>query len=375
MKIRIFSPKWPFPVREGAHFIIAEQLIDLIRNGNEVEFWCWDIKNGPQECPLPLIKVIRPTSGQSVKGPVRAMLRKIAGIHRSSSGEIAHYPEVVAKEILASEALTPVDLSIFHYSFAFAWISKFRKAAFKSQKLCVVFHNFENVLYAGKANRAKGLLRRVFDHHNARLLLKHEQALLASDLIDEATFLSATDAKEARNFASDQLLIKHELPARLRSGVAPQKDRARNCDVLLIGAFDFWPNLESLTWLIEEVFPKVAVTWTASSSGRVKIIGKGIPKWAEKKLEPFAFVEQFGFVSDLNAIYRNAALCLAPELGGTGFRVKILEALFKGIPVLSHNETAKRLGQYKISASQLILSDSGAEWASLISNSLERKKA
>src|SRR4029077_15695171 len=50
-----------------------------------------------------------------------------------------------------------------------------------------------------------------------------------------------------------------------------------------------------------------------------------------------------GFVDDLTAVYERAAAMVAPILGGTGIRIKLLEAFRHGIPVVTTPDGAAGL--------------------------------
>jgi glycosyltransferase involved in cell wall biosynthesis len=369
MLVRVFSPKWPFPVREGAHLIIAEHLKALIHQGHEVQFWCWDSRVPVDPCPIPNIEVVKIGKPQAAGAGWLQVVKKVRALPRLSSGEVAHYPEEVLDHVLRSKALRTVDKTVFHFSFSYAWLSKASKELLATKEIEVVFHNFESLIYFGKAIRARSRFRSIFDRYNSYLLDKHEKWLLKSGLVTKGIFLSATEAEAAKKTANPALEIIHELPSFLNACRLRQPFENR-CNVIFVGAFCFWPNLESLQWLQKEVFPIIAEEWNDKIPGKILIIGTGITASMKAELRKFNFVSPLGFVEDLEMVFDNAGLCIAPEVGGSGFRVKVLEALQKGLPVLTHNETLLRMGTYKVQQGLILNSDSPAVWASLILKAL-----
>jgi glycosyltransferase involved in cell wall biosynthesis len=54
-------------------------------------------------------------------------------------------------------------------------------------------------------------------------------------------------------------------------------------------------------------------------------------------------VEQLGFVEELEPVYAQAQLCVAPLLSGAGTRLKVLEAMAHARPVVATNVGAEGL--------------------------------
>jgi O-antigen biosynthesis protein len=100
--------------------------------------------------------------------------------------------------------------------------------------------------------------------------------------------------------------------------------------ILFLGSFRHIPNLEALTWFVEQVLPLVLAE---EPRARVKVVGSDPPK-------PSAFrhgeaVDLVGFVEDVREPLARYSLFVCPILSGSGVRVKLLEAFAAGIPVVS----------------------------------------
>ena len=100
--------------------------------------------------------------------------------------------------------------------------------------------------------------------------------------------------------------------------------------ILFLGSFRHTPNLEALTWFVEQVLPLVL---TEEPRARVMVVGSEPPK--RNTFQHAEAVELVGFVEDVREPLARYSLFVCPILSGSGVRVKLLEAFAAGIPVVS----------------------------------------
>ena len=100
--------------------------------------------------------------------------------------------------------------------------------------------------------------------------------------------------------------------------------------ILFLGSFRHTPNLEALTWFLEQVLPLVLAE---ESRARVMVVGSEPPK--RSAFRHGEAVELVGFVEDVREPLARYSLFVCPILSGSGVRVKLLEAFAAGIPVVS----------------------------------------
>jgi len=100
--------------------------------------------------------------------------------------------------------------------------------------------------------------------------------------------------------------------------------------ILFLGSFRHTPNLEALTWFVEQVFPLVL---PEEPRARVMVVGSDPPK--RSAFRHAEAVELVGFVEDVREPLARYSLFVCPILSGSGVRVKLLEAFAAGIPVVS----------------------------------------
>ena len=111
----------------------------------------------------------------------------------------------------------------------------------------------------------------------------------------------------------------------------------RSPNVLLVGDFNYEPNRDAARFALNEVMPLVR---SALPDARLRLVGRG-----SSAFRGYAgrAVELVGEVADISMEYKEAAVVLAPVRVGSGTRLKIIEALGYGIPVVATRVAADGL--------------------------------
>jgi O-antigen biosynthesis protein len=100
------------------------------------------------------------------------------------------------------------------------------------------------------------------------------------------------------------------------------------------------PNAAALRWFTEEVLPYVVarVPWA-----RLIVVGASPPENVRDLAGPH--VEFMGYVDDLREIYERSLLAIAPLTFGAGVKIKTIEAMQYGVPVVATSIGAEGLGE------------------------------
>ncbi|WP_256583828.1 glycosyltransferase [Burkholderia singularis] len=113
-------------------------------------------------------------------------------------------------------------------------------------------------------------------------------------------------------------------------------------NLLWMGGFWWYPNAEGVMWFVREIFPRLK-----DSLDRLNIclhFTGAHPPDELKAIHDGEHVHVHGFVPSLDPILADAHLLFVPLLTGGGVRVKILEAMSNGIPVISTRKGCEGLG-------------------------------
>lgn len=102
--------------------------------------------------------------------------------------------------------------------------------------------------------------------------------------------------------------------------------------VLSVGTFKWLPNVEAVSFLVNEVWPLIKQKMTGT---RLWIVGNAPTK------EVFAFQDRdpsitvTGGIPDIRDAFQSAHVLVAPVFSGKGTRYKILEAMASGTPIVA----------------------------------------
>ncbi|MCB1184508.1 glycosyltransferase [bacterium] len=100
---------------------------------------------------------------------------------------------------------------------------------------------------------------------------------------------------------------------------------------LFVGSFGHRPNVLAADFLLDEVWMRVRA---ARPDAVLVLAGRGSDRYLATR-GPVAGVEALGYVDDLTPHFRTARLFLAPLPEGGGIKIKVLEAMARGVPVVT----------------------------------------
>ncbi len=110
-------------------------------------------------------------------------------------------------------------------------------------------------------------------------------------------------------------------------------------ELIFNGALTYHANFDAMEYFLKDIFPRVRKEMPQVS---LKITGttKGVPL---DSLPEYDNVEFTGFLDDIKPLMANSWACVVPLRIGGGTRLKILEAMSLGTPVISTVKGAEGL--------------------------------
>jgi sugar transferase (PEP-CTERM/EpsH1 system associated) len=138
---------------------------------------------------------------------------------------------------------------------------------------------------------------------------------------------------------------------------APRANQRDPQALLFFGTLSYGPNAEGLIWFCQEILPRVR---QSRPDVKLEVVGLDPPPRVAD-LGRLPGVQVTGFVPDVRSKLWSATICVVPLLTGGGTRLKILEALAAGCPVISTTIGADGLSL--VDGEHLLIADTPDQFA------------
>ena len=196
------------------------------------------------------------------------------------------------------------------------------------------------------AKRCAPHARVVFDTVDLHFLRTERQAEVTNDNAMRVEARKTRESELALINQADVTLVVSTMERELLQRLAPRADVqivatihepmpgpmpfSERAGILFIGGFRHPPNLDAVTWYVENVLPILR----EKHPGLVTtVIGSNAPSWLEHYAAPDFVVA--GFVPDVSPYYLSARLSIAPLRYGAGVKGKVNLAMQYGVPVVA----------------------------------------
>jgi glycosyltransferase involved in cell wall biosynthesis len=205
----------------------------------------------------------------------------------------------------------------------------------------VMAHNVEALIWKRYHAAAKGLARRIFLERQWRRMERYEQTHYR-----QASWVVAVSKEDARVIRDDFGMprvdvvdngIDREFYANGQCRVSDTREANR---ILFLGALDWRPNLDALDVLLDRILPGVQ---SEEPSTRLCVVGRRPPAVLTQRLQATPGAELHADVPDVRPFLDQSGVMVVPLRIGGGSRLKILEALARGVPVVSTTVGAEGL--------------------------------
>jgi glycosyltransferase involved in cell wall biosynthesis len=324
MRILFLTAEFPFPPQSGAT-LKTHSVLDYLRARHDVrtlsftraplsvEQLEWAERAG-------VSSVVQLARGRSPLNLLRSYLAGVPlSIQRNQSGQMA---SAVQESI---SAIAPDAI------FADGWLmAQYLPASFRGLKL-LHEHNAEHLLWLRQAEYDPNPLRRPLVRREYRRVRHYEAGILADfDAVfavsepDRAALMGLapdTDVRVLPNLPDESLL---ERPALSFEQSEPL--------VFYFATLSWPPNVEGLRYFLRQVWPAVH---GRVPDARFVIAGRGAPPDIERLAKSTEGVDFAGPISDAENLYQRARASVEPTHSGGGTKLKVLNSLARGLPVVA----------------------------------------
>jgi len=188
-------------------------------------------------------------------------------------------------------------------------------------------HNIEHEIWLRNASNASHGIKRKYLEILGERISKLEKGLL--EQIDLLVPITNRDADILRE--SNPTLPVHTASFGLQASAYHPLPHPREFSLFFIGALDWIPNIEGINWFIEHVWPYIRTVFPGT---RFYIAGRNSDKYFRKTIKDPG-ISLLGEVEDSLKFMSEHSVMIVPLRSGSGIRVKILEGMAMGKPIIS----------------------------------------
>ena len=136
--------------------------------------------------------------------------------------------------------------------------------------------------------------------------------------------------------------------------------------IVMVSGMNWFPNRDAVTYFLRDIWPGISL---ARPDAKLQIVGASPPEEVTSAARKDARIDVTGFVDDVRPYMSSSAVCVCPMRDGGGTRLKILDALSMGLPIVA---TSMAIEGIDIEHErEVLIGDSAAEFAKQVNRLLE----
>jgi len=351
MKILVLTPYLPAPPTTGGRRRV-HALVSRLASSHDVTLLSFVDASGEFDAVAATRRLVSrlvtvPNAASGARGLRKRLLQLRSFLGRDSFARIAlTTPEMQhAIDVLTREGRFDLVLVEFAQMAGYAFPG--------TAPVILDEHNVEYDILRRSAEVDRGCVRRAFDLLEYLKLRAEERR--AWSHVDACVFTSERDAQLARasGCVAPIAVVPNGVDTTDFSPAAARSDaNARSGSTILFFGADFAPNADALRFYADEVFPEVR---RQRPSARLVVVGDCVVALRDRERDG---VDLVGRVRDVRARIASAAVVVAPLRIGGGTRLKILEAMAMGRPVVATTIGAE--GIDAVAGRDLLIADDAA---------------
>tara|TARA_B100000530_G_scaffold309022_1_gene234485 strand:+ start:90 stop:1259 length:1170 start_codon:yes stop_codon:yes gene_type:complete len=246
------------------------------------------------------------------------------------------------------------EIIIFESIFSTIYLSKLKIN--KNTKTILRAHNVEHKIWTDLANNQ--IIKKIIFLFLSSQIKKNEENI--GHFVDFIFTISDFDKKYF-----SQLFPKKtfNIPVTFRT----YKNNIRKIpnSIYHLGAMDWKPNIQGLKWFMSQVLPSLN-----KENISIYIAGKNMPKYFYNYKNHNTIIESD--IKHVETYIKDKEILFVPIFSGSGIRIKILEAMAYGIPVVSTSKGAQ--GIPYTNEKNILIADDKNEFTMSIIRLIKNKK-
>jgi glycosyltransferase involved in cell wall biosynthesis len=337
MKILLLCDKPPWPGNSGGAMATRAVIDAMVANGHDLTvFFLSTPKHRPDSSDIPeeiikQISTVREVTDNRIN-PFKALFNLL--FTRKPYNISRFYSKVTAGKIAALLKESRFDIIQFEGLVMNLYLDIVKRVS--SARVIMRCHNVESDIWYSLAVETRQPFAKLYYFSLARRIERIEKESL--NRYDALLAISDSD-REKFIERGVSVPIFTLYPSLKSSGIKQAVPDEREITAGFIGSLDWRPNIKGLIWFLKKVWPE-----TKESKNRIKLIVAGRnPAPLIKREMKRAGVDYCGSPQLSSTFLEGINLLVVPLFSGSGIRIKIIEALMNGIPVVTTRSGAEGL--------------------------------
>ncbi|MFZ1082433.1 MAG: glycosyltransferase family 4 protein [Candidatus Kryptoniota bacterium] len=325
MKLLQISPRVPYPLTDGGSISIFNITRQLSERGAQIYFVA---VSGNPKSDLP-DELSRLCQDGLIADTTKTYGLKTALINLFSSAPINiqkyHAKSTLDKivDFVKNKQFDLIHVDHLHVAYYGIALSRIFNVPVALRE-----HNLELKIMERFSKSSGNPVYRAYAKSQMKKFMKYEP--LICSMVDKCIMITEEDRDRLLSMRKDVDAIV--IPAGVDTDFFKPSDLIGDEDTIIyVGGLDWLPNIDGLKWFVNEVMPIVI-----KSKPNVKfyIYGKGASHGVDK-LDDGKNVIVKGFIKDVRQAFEKGRVMVVPLLAGSGIRIRILEAMAAGKPIVT----------------------------------------
>lgn len=366
MKILLLCNKSPWPPSEGGPMAMEAMARGLIEAGHQVKIlainsnkYSTELKDIPEkfkaQTGIEFVYI-----DLSIK-PLPALLSLVKGNSYHVERFITNDYARALEKILIEQQF---DIIQFETLFTTPYIDLIRR--YSRAKLILRAHNIEHLIWERIMVGTRNPLKRFYLGRLAKALRSFEVQTLRK--LDGIVAITDTDAKWFRQTFPQLPVVA--IPFGIDAGTGEDLPEVEPSvkGLFHLGSMNWMPNQEGIRWFLDEVWPELRKQFPELT---LSLAGRSMPEWLLQNKQDGVIID--GEVDDARIYMLDHEIMVVPLFSGSGIRIKIIEGMLMGRPVITTPVGAE--GIHYIEGEHLLIARNAAEYVAAVAQCLKNPRA
>jgi polysaccharide biosynthesis protein PslH len=221
------------------------------------------------------------------------------------------------------------------------------KKTFKG-KIILRAHNIEFKLWERIKNKEDNKLKKLYLNIQIKRLEKFESNIIKN--VDSIIAITHED----KNYLNETYNLTNVFvfPYTVKQIFSPKIPKNRAINFYHLGSMDWIPNLDGLEWFLKNVWNNYFLN---NNFMFFRMAGRSMPEFLIARSEKNLFIQ--GEINDADNFVQSSDVMICPLFSGGGMRIKIIEALSHGKPVIATKIAAEGIPYFNYIPSPILIAE------------------